>query len=171
MQRETFLRDEDRLIDPETGLASPWHFEIILDFLFPISHRGVHLTLVLFGIDGESSAEGGPDPRLQTTELGSAIRQVTRSSDLAAPYGEDLFICLLTLCNVQGGLIFADRIRDAISAYTGMTGTTVSAAVASHRGEDEGTKEDMLRALEGALATARAQGGDRVEVPKEGWKR
>ena len=163
------MRDAERLMDPATGLSSEWHFEILFDFLFPIAHRGVHLTLVLFGIDEGSSAEDQPDPKQQTTELGAAIRQVTRSSDLAARYGDNLFICLLTLCNVQGGLIFADRIRDAISDYTSKTGTTVSAAVASYRGDDDGTQEDMLGALKGALVAAWAEGGDRVEVPKGGW--
>lgn len=165
------MRDADELRDPETGLSSERHFEILLDFLFPIAHRGMHMTLVLFGIDEGSGAEEQPDPKRQIIEVGSAIREVTRSSDLAARYGEDLFICLLTLCNVQGGLVFADRIRDAISGYTSKTGTTVSAAVACHRGDEEGTKEDMLRALEGALVAARARGGDRVEVPKDDWNR
>ena len=45
------MRDADRLKDPATGLASEWHFEILFDFIFPIAHRGVHVTLVLFGID------------------------------------------------------------------------------------------------------------------------
>ena len=163
------MRDSDRLRDPATGLSTEWHFEILFDFVFPIAHRGVNVTLVLFGIDEGSWAEEQPDPKQQITELGSAIRQVTRSSDLAARYGEDLFICLLPLCNAQGGLIFADRIRDAISDYTSKTGTTMSAAVASYRGDEEGTKEDMLRALKGALVTAWARGGDRVEVPKDAW--
>ncbi len=163
------MRDADELRDPATGLSSERHFEILLDFLFPIAHRGMHLTLVLFGIDEGSWAEEQLDRKQRITELGSAIRQVTRSSDLAARYGEDLFICLLPLCNVQGGLIFADRIRDAIFDYTSKTGTTVSAAVASYRGDEEGTKEDMLRALKGALVHAWAQGGDRVEVPKDAW--
>ena len=163
------MRDADRLKDPATGLASEWHFEILFDFIFPIAHRGVHMTLVLFGIDESSWAEGQPDPKQQVTELGAAIGSVTRDTDLVARYGEDLFICLLPLCNVQGGLIFSDRIRDAISDYTSRTGTTVSAAIASYRGDDDGTKEDMLQALKGALVEAWAQGGDRVEIPKDGW--
>ncbi len=61
-----------------------------------------------------------------------------------------MFICLLPLCNVQGGLIFADRIKDAISEYTKQTGTTLSAGIASYRGDGDGTKADMLRAVKGA---------------------
>ncbi len=41
----------DPLVDPATGLSSEWHFEIVLDFIFPIAHRGVTLTVALFGID------------------------------------------------------------------------------------------------------------------------
>ncbi len=103
------------------------------------------------------------------TDLGSTIGGVTRSSDLVARFGEDMFICLLPLCNLQGGLVFADRIKDALQDFTRRTGTTVSAGVASHRGGSDGTVGDMLRSLRGALLAAQAAGGDRVEVPTEGW--
>jgi len=39
------VHDVDRLRDPATVLSSQWHFEIVLDFLFPIAHRGVTLTV------------------------------------------------------------------------------------------------------------------------------
>ena len=44
------MHDVDGLRDPATGLSSQWHFEIVLDFLFPIAPRGVTLTVALFGI-------------------------------------------------------------------------------------------------------------------------
>ncbi len=162
----------DPLVDPATGLSSEWHFEIVLDFIFPIAHRGVTLTVALFGIDDGDWAEGHLKPEQVVTDLGSTIGGVTRSSDLVARFGEDMFICLLPLCNLQGGLVFADRIRDALQDFTKRTGTTVSAGVASHRGGSDGTVgtvADMLRALKGALLAAQAAGGDRVEVPTEAW--
>ena len=159
----------DPLVDPATGLSSEWHFEIVLDFIFPIAHRGVTLTVALFGIDDGDWAEGHLKPEQVVTDLGSTIGGVTRSSDLVARFGEDMFICLLPLCNLQGGLVFADRIRDALQDFTKRTGTTVSAGVASHRGGSDGTVADMLRALKGALLAAQAAGGDRVEVPADGW--
>ncbi len=83
------MRDADRLRDPATGLASEWHFDILFDFTFPIAHRGVHVTLVLFGIDEGSWSEGQPDSEEQVVNVGSAIGAVTRSTDLVARYGED----------------------------------------------------------------------------------
>ena len=163
------MRDADRLVDPATGLASEWHFEIVLDFIYPIAHRGVTLTVALFGIDDGSWTTDHPKPAQVVTDLGSTIRGVARNSDLVARFGDDTFICLLTLCNLSGGLVFADRIRDALQDFTKRTGTTVSAGVATHRGEDEGTVKDMLRALKGALVAAQSAGGDRVEVPVGGW--
>jgi len=80
-----------------------------------------------------------------------------------------MFICLLPLCNLQGGLVFADRMRDALEDFTKRTGTTVSAAVASHRGDGEGTARDMLMALKRALVAAHSGGGDRVELSADGW--
>lgn len=166
---EIFVEDHDRLVDPETGLSSQWHFEIVLDFVFPISHRGVTLTLVLFRIDDGDWATDHPNPKQVVADLGSALRGVTRSSDIIARYGEDRFICLLPLCNLQGGLVFADRTRDSLEDFTTRTGTTVSAAVASHRGEGLGSSGDMVKALERALERAQFAGGDRVELPTSGW--
>jgi hypothetical protein len=45
----------------------------------------------------------------------------------------------------------------------------VSAAVASHRGEGEGTGRDMVTALEATLVQTQSEGGDRVEVPTNVW--
>ncbi len=163
------MHDVDRLLDPATGLSSQWHFEIVLDFLFPMAHRGVTLTVALFGIDDGNWADGHPKPEQVITDLGSTIGGVTRGSDLVARSDEDTFICLLPLCNIQGGLVFADRIQDALGDFKKRTGTTVSAGIASHRGESEGTVADMLRALKGALVAAQAAGGDRVEISSDGW--
>jgi len=101
--------------------------------------------------------------------LGLAIGGVTRSSDLVARFDEDKFVCLLPLCNIQGGLVFADRIRDTLEEFTKRTGTTVSAGLASHRGEGDGTVADLLNALRQALVAAQSAGGDRVEISSEGW--
>ncbi len=163
------MPDVDRLVDPATGLSSEWHFEIVLDFVYPIAHRGVTLTLVLFRIDDGDWDVDHLKPDQVVTDLGSTLRGVTRSSDIIARFGEDMFICLLPLCNLQGGLVFADRMRDALEDFTKRTGTTVSAAVASHRGDDDGTARDMLRALKGALVKAQSEDGSHVEIPAEGW--
>ena len=163
------MSDVDRLVDPATGLSSEWHFEIVLGFVFPIAHRGVTLTLVLFRIDEGDWAVDHLKPDQVVPDLGSTLRGVTRSSDVIARFGEDMFICLLPLCNLQGGLVFADRMRDALEDFTKRTGTTVSAAVASHRGDGEGTARDMLMALKRALVAAHSGGGDRVELSADGW--
>ena len=163
------MHDVDRLVDAATGLSSEWHFEIVLDFVFPIAHRGVTLTLVLFRIDDGEWAVDHPKPDQVVTDLGSTLRGVTRSSDIIARFGEDMFICLLPLCNLQGGLVFADRIRDALDDFKKRTGTTVSSAVASHRGDGEGTARDMLMALKRSLVAAQSAGGDQIEIPADAW--
>ena len=163
------MNDVDRLVDSATGLSTEWHFEIVLDFVFPIAHRGVALTLVLFRIDDGDWTAAHPKPDQIITDLGSTLRSVTRSSDLIARYDEDMFICLLPLCNLQGGLVFADRTRDALDDFNGRMWTTVSAAVACHRGDGEGTAPEMVKALKGALVLAQSEGGDRTELPAEGW--
>ena len=163
------MQDVDRLVDPATGLSSEWYFEIVLDFVFPIAHRGVTLTLVLFRIDDGNWAVDNAEPDQVVTDLGSTLSSVTRNSDVIARFGEDMFVCLLPLCNLQGGLVFADRMQDALEGFKKRTGTTVSAAVASHRGEGEGTARDMVTALEATLVQTQPEGGDRIEVPTNGW--
>ena len=163
------MLDSDRLIDPATGLTTEWHFDIVLDFVFPLAHRGVTLTLVLFGIDEREPGSGEPPSKEVVTDLGSAIGGVIRSTDLVARYGDDLFMCLLPLCNLQGGLLFADRIRDSLSDFVARTGATVSAGIASHRGDGDGTRQDMVLALKGALQEARSAGGNRVEICQDDW--
>lgn len=163
------MNDVDRLIDPTTGLSSERRFQTILDFVFPIAHRGVALTLVVFRIDEKNWSRDEVGPDQVVADLGSALKRVLRDSDLIARFDEDMFICLLPLCNIQGGLVFADRMRDHLEDFTKRTGTTVSAGVASHKGEGEGTAEDMLKSLKGALAAAQAKGGDRVEISEDGW--
>jgi GGDEF domain-containing protein len=103
------VQDVDRLVDPATGLSSEWHFEIVLNFVFPIAHRGVTLTLVLFRIDDGNWAADNAEPDQVVTDLGSTLSNVTRNSDVIARFGEDMFVCLLPLCNLQGGLVFTDR--------------------------------------------------------------
>ena len=127
------------------------------------------LTVALFGIDDGSWDDDHPKPEQVVTDLGSTIGGVTRNSDLVARFDDDTFICLLPLCNIQGGMVFADRIRDALEDFKKRTGTTVSAGIASHRGDSDGTIADMLRALKGALMAAQAAGGDRVEISSDGW--
>ena len=163
------MHDVDRLVDPATGLSSELHFEIVLDFVFPIAHRGVTLTLVLFRIDDGSWSDEHPKRDQVVTDLGSTLRDFARSSDVLARFGEDMFVALLPLCNLQGGLVFADRMQDMLEDFKTRTGITVSAAVASHRGEGDGTARDMLRTLKLTLVKAQSEGGDRVEVPADGW--
>ena len=164
------MQDVDGLVDPATGLSSEFHFKIVLDFVFPIAHRGVTLTLVLIRLDEGNWAVDHPTRDEVVAELGSMLKSSTRSSDVIARFGEDMFICLLPLCNLEGGLVFADRMQDALEDFKKRTATTLTAVVASYRGDGKATPPDMLMALEGTLLEAQSKGGDRVEVPSDGWK-
>ena len=164
------MQDVDPLVDPATGLSSEWHFKIVLDFVFPIAHRGVTLTLVLIRLDEGSWGDDRPERDEVVAELGSALKSSTRSSDVIARFGEDMFICLLPLCNLQGGLVFADRMQDALEDFKQRTAATVTAVVANYRGDGTATPPDMLMALKGTLLEAQSDGGDRIEVPSDGWK-
>ena len=164
------MQDVDALVDPATGLSSEWHFRIVLDFVFPIAHRGVTLTLVLIRIDDGAWSVDRSNRDEVVADLGSSLKSATRSSDVIARFGEDMFICLLPLCNLQGGLVFADRMQDALQGFKERTAATVTAIVASYRGDGTATPPDMLTALKATLLDAQSKGGDRTEVPSDGWK-
>ena len=59
---------------------------------------------------------------------------------------------------------------DALDGFKKRAAATVTAVVASYRGDGKATPPDMLMALEGTLLEAQSKGGDRVEVPSDGWK-
>ena len=164
------MHDPDRLIDPATGLSTEWHFDIVLDFIFPLAHRGVTLTLVLFGIDEGARGSDAPPPKEVISDLGTAIGGVIRSSDLVARYGDDLFMCLLPVCNLQGGLGLRRPHSGLSRGLQGQDwGHRERAGVASHRGEGEGTRQEMVQALKAAPMEARAAGGNRVEIYQDAW--
>ncbi len=163
------MNDQKPLTDPLTGLPSQWHFDLIFDFVFELGDRGVPMTLVLFGIDGLDAYAGdrGDDGKDAVIEgFGKLLGVGSRKIDLAARHGEDRFMCLLLVCNLQGGMLFADRIRAEADGFTKATGLTVSAGVAAYTDEMK-RRDDLTAAVSKALAAAQQTGGDRIGLPQD----
>lgn len=166
---EMCVNDQNPLTDPLTGLSSHWHLDMIFDFVFELGDRGVPMTLVLFEIDGLAAhvAEGGADAKDAALRgFGRVLAEGSRKMDLTARYGEERFMSLLLACNVQGGMIFADRTRAEAKGITASTGLTLSAGVAAYTGEMK-ERADLETAVKRCLEAAQLAGGDRIGLPQD----
>ena len=163
------MNDQNPLTDPLTGLSSQWHFDVIFDFVFELGDRGVPMTLALFELDGLGAhvAERGADAKEAALGgFGRMLAGAGRKMDVTARYGDERFMCLLVACNVQGGMVFADRIRTEAEEFTASTGLTVCAGVAAYT-SDMKERDDLSTAVSRCLEAAQLAGGDRIGLPQD----
>lgn len=156
------------LEDRDTGLSNEKHFAILYDFAFAACDRGIPLALALLEVDPPGIAamtdESGRWEVLR--ELGLTLGESTRDMDVSAHLGDGRFLFMLMDCNLQGGRVFADRIRGRAEDVLGSRGLTVSVGLAAYREEmEEGT--ELLAAARAALEAASEAGGDRVVIEQE----
>lgn len=150
------------LRDRMSQLTIPQDFDLLLDFAFGIADRGVPLSLVVMAPDRLPEVPG-PDVVASLLRLESDLANRTRRSDRLTRRTGSLFVALLVDCNRQGALIFADRMTEASSAFSLMSGLSVSCGIACYR---EGMKspKDLEEAAKRALEVAHSSGGNRIEI-------
>lgn len=148
-------------------LSTVDHFRTILDFAVGIADRGIPLSLVMIEPDGWPEGEPGVEQRAALEQLGKDVAARTRRSDRVTRLTDRRFAALLMDCNRQGALISADRLQMAAENFTGMSGHSVSCAIAVYRDDMEGP-EALLAAAGEALEAAHRAGGDRIEIFGDG---
>lgn len=154
--------------DDFTGLPNRLHFEVVFEVLFEMGDRGIPLTLVQVDIDRLDAfeARSGRTATLDAIRtFGTTLGASTRRMDVFARVGRGHFVALLQDCNLQGGLVAAERMRELVQDWREETGLTFSAGVATWRPEISEPEELWHRASE-ALTAARKGGGDRVEISR-----
>jgi two-component system, cell cycle sensor histidine kinase and response regulator CckA len=155
------------LQDPSTGLPNRRHAELQAEMQFAAAERGQPLAVVLFDLDhfaayNEKNGRGAGDGVLRS--FATMLRQQTRRMDLAARFGPEEFISLLSGCSEEGAVIFAGRLQEKLrAAETVVTLPTVSAGIAVYR-PDMRSAEELLQSAERALLQAKRDGRDRVRV-------
>jgi len=102
------------LTDPLTGLANRRALEHSLVREFAGAHRGRSLVAVMFDIDGfkrynDTRGHLAGDEALRA--LGAVLLHETRAMNLAARYGGDEFVVLLSETDLRGAELFAERMR------------------------------------------------------------
>ena len=156
--------------DPLTGLANRAAFE---DVLGPATRAAAAAPFCALFIDldrfkqvNDSGGHAAGDAML--CGVARVIEHQVRKSDLVARLGGDEFAVLLPDCPAAQGLVVAEKLCAAVSAFVlrweGQT-FAVGASVGMVRvAGDLATAADVLRAADAACYAAKKRGRSRVEV-------
>lgn len=155
------------LVDSRTGLSNERHFRILYEFAFAAGDRGIPLTLALLTVNGgEGSSDAGEDVDPRVQRMGALLSGASREMDVVAHMDDGRFLALLLDCNLQGGLIFADRMRGLVDSLREEWDVTLSLGLAAYQ-EGMNDPDELLELVGRCLETARADGGDRVVTPRD----
>jgi diguanylate cyclase (GGDEF)-like protein len=155
--------------DPLTGLLNRRGFDESFESELERARRsGQPLGVVLLDLDhfkavNDNFGHEMGDDALQ--RVSGAVRATKRRIDSAARFGGEEFALLLPYSDVEGSAVMSERIRkQVLDAFQGEPyELTVSLGVASFP-TDGLTPEDLLRAADRALYTAKRQGRNRSVV-------
>lgn len=165
------LRDEQRrrdaVFDEVTGLHNRRYFiSCITRELSRSTRYGLSFALVFVDLDNfkeinDSFGHATGDEVLRA--FGGHLRSLMRAEDVVARYGGDEFIVLMPQTDTDGATHFARRLLDSagdLSRHISV-GVGFSAGVAAYP-EDGSTTEDLIRAADRRLYTAKEEGGASV---------
>lgn len=142
--------------DPLTGLANRRQLERELAREFAAARRGRQLTAVIFDLDdfkdyNDSYGHLAGDEAIQA--FATALKHETRAMNLAARYGGDEFVALLSGTDLEGARAFIERVRVRFAIAVENLGrgpVKVSAGFAAYR-EDMPDTDTLLREADDAL--------------------
>lgn len=146
------------LTDPLTRLPNRRHMDMFLAKELAAAERGRHLTVVLFDLNdfkkyNDTAGHQAGDAVLR--RFAELLQGETRAMNLAARYGGDEFVCILSDTEAEGGAIHAGRIMKAVREDPLMGKVGVSAGVATYE-DGMTTSEDLIRKADEALYRAKS---------------
>jgi diguanylate cyclase (GGDEF)-like protein len=155
--------------DELTGLANRRYFSERLKAILSATRRqGLPLALIMADLDHFKSVNdryghAAGDEVLK--EFAAMMQRQSRTEDLAARWGGEEFAILMPHTTLDGGLCWADRLRENLceTRWQQLEGPiSASFGVAQYRpGESEA---DLLRRADEALLTAKTAGRNRVQL-------
>lgn len=155
------------LLDDLTELPNRRHAEVFLAAQFAAASRGRRLVILLFDLDhfreiNEQFGTAAGDEGLRA--FAQILRRNTRRMDVAARFGSDAFLAILTDNEPEDTLIYADRIRREFKElrFAWGHGTVSCGAAAWEPGM--GSWEVLVAAADRALFDAKEAGRDRIAV-------
>jgi diguanylate cyclase (GGDEF)-like protein len=159
------------VLDGLTGIHNKRYFVDFLERELASAHRHRNpLTLVMFDIDhfkplNDERGHLGGDAVLK--QLAERIRPRIRREDLFARYGGEEFVVILTITKLEGGIRFAQNIRQMIARRPfSFEGTqiplTISLGVTTMFDEPKVDAEALIRRADERLYEAKRAGRNRV---------
>ncbi len=144
------------ITDPLTGLANRRQLQRELEREFAAARRGRRLAAVMFDLDtfkeyNDTYGHLAGDQALAA--FGSTLREETRAMNLAARYGGDEFVALLSDTDLAGARVFVERVRARFSdaaTKLGRCDIGVSAGIAVYARDVTGA-EDLLQRADAEL--------------------
>jgi diguanylate cyclase (GGDEF)-like protein len=155
------------LTDPLTGLANRRHLEMFLDKEFAAARRGRKLAVLLLDLDhfklyNDRRGHQAGDDVLRA--FGRLLAAETRAMNLAARYGGDEFVILLSDSDLAGARIHADRLIESVAAEPDLEEVGVTVGVASYSAEVADPKE-LIRIADRDLYRRKASRGQAEAAP------
>jgi diguanylate cyclase (GGDEF)-like protein len=160
--KETSFKDE------VTGLYNRRFFSLRLEEELSRYRRFNHpVSVVLLDLDGFKAVndEYGHTVGDETLrEVAQILMKHSRGINVVSRYGGDEFAVLLVETSKAGARLYADRIREVVAKYPFSHGKVITASfgVASLPDDEAGTAEDLFRAADEALYTAKRAGKNQV---------
>jgi two-component system, cell cycle response regulator len=103
-------------------------------------------------------------------QLGSLLEDAVRKVDVVARYGGEEFVMILPETSNEGGITFAERLRERVEAMAFHVGTerpihlTVSIGIATFPSPRIDTTEDLFARADEALYRAKSGGRNQVRT-------
>ena len=160
--KETSFKDE------VTGLYNRRFFSLRLEEELSRYRRFNHpVSVVLLDLDGFKAVndEYGHTVGDETLrEVAQILMKHSRGINVVSRYGGDEFAVLLVETSKAGARLYVDRIREVVAKYPFSHGKVITASfgVASLPDDEAGTAEDLFRAADEALYTAKRAGKNQV---------
>src|ERR671936_2893977 len=160
--KETSFKDE------VTGLYNRRFFSLRLEEELSRYRRFNHpVSVVLLDLDGfksvnDSLGHAVGDDTLR--DVAQILMKHSRGINVVSRYGGDEFAVLLVETSKAGACLYAERIREVIGSFPFSHGKQITASlgVASVPDDEAGTAEDLFRAADEALYTAKRAGKNQV---------
>lgn len=162
------------LTDHLTGLYNKHYFAEDLHRQFALARRYINpLGCVMMDIDlfrDFNARYGQPVGDWILQGVASLVKQNVREVDMIARYGEEEFVILLPMVDINGAAVLAERLRTLVEEHLwenssfGKLHITVSLGVAAIPTQGIETAERLVACADKALRRAKANGRNRMEI-------
>lgn len=172
--------EEVAATDPLTGLYNRRHFGRVIEQLWSEANRYEHdLACVMIDLDGYKQLNDRYGHQVGDQVLvvaGKVITANLRRNDVAARYGGDEFILLLSHASAEEAAGVAARIRDeyrsAVASLLRRNETaTMSIGVASKQHDEPTCADQLVAVADAALYRAKGAGRNRIVISQPAAKK